>query len=138
MTKYDLSKYKDLSKEIQILQKQMRNITVDQHIVSDTVKGSSLFFPYTEHTIKVSGVDAERYYRRVAQIRRGLARRIRDAMEQVSAINDYIAAVDDGEVRNILQCRYVECMTWEEIAGVLHMCERTARRKFRKWWESCS
>ncbi len=138
MTKHDLSKLKDLNKEIIILQKQMANIYVKSNMVSDTVKGSSPFFPYVEHTIKVSGVDVDGYDRKVSQIRKCLARRIREAMDKVAEINKFIEAVEDAEVRNILTLRYSECLTWEEIAIELNMCERTARRKFRKWWESCS
>jgi DNA-binding transcriptional regulator YiaG len=136
MTKFDLKKLKDLNKEILILQRQMINIEVKTNIISDTVKGSSPRFPFTEHVIKVSGVDVAGYERKVARIHKSLAKRIREALDKKAEILEYIEAVNDIEIRNILTLRYSECLTWEEIAGVLHMSERTVRRKYQRWWES--
>jgi len=135
MTKFDLKKLKDLNKEILILQRQMINIEVKTNIISDTVKGSSPRFPFTEHVIKVSGVDVAGYERKVARIHKSLAKRIREALDKKAEILEYIEDVEDGEVRNILTLRYSECMTWEEIENMLHMHKRTAQRKFRKWWD---
>lgn len=136
MTKFDLKKLKDLNKEIEILNRQMDNIHVKANIATDKVKGSSPYFPYVEHCIKITGVDVAGYERKVARIRKSLAKRIHEAMDKKAEILEYINAVEDIEVRNILTLRYSECLTWEEIAGVLHMSERTVRRKYQRWWES--
>lgn len=138
MTKFDLKKLKDLNKEIEILNRQMAmaNVYVKANMVSDTVNGSSPYFPYVEHCIKITGVDVDGYERKVAFIRRSIARKIDEKMEQVAAINEYIESVQDGEMRNILRLRYMECMTWEEIGKELSMNERTAKRKYRRWWEN--
>lgn len=136
MTKFDLKKLKDINKEILILQRQMINIEVKTNIVSDTVKCSSPRFPFTEHVIKVSGVDVDGYDRKVARIRGAIIKKLHEAMDKKAEIIEYIETVEDVEVRNILTLRYSECLTWEEIAGVLHMSERTVRRKYQRWWES--
>lgn len=135
MTKFDLKKLKDLNKEIEILQKQMRNITVQPKTVTDCVKGSLACFPYSEQTIRITGVDVEGYERKVVRIRRAMAKKLQEVMQQVEEINRYIESVEDCEIRNILRLRYVDCLTWEEIEEVLHMNKRTAQRKFRKWWD---
>jgi len=136
MTKYDLRKLKDLNKEIEILKKQLNNIQVEEKFVSDAVKGSSPYFPYTEKTISITGIDTEAYNRKVARIRKAITKRLNEALDKKAEILEYIEAVEDIEVRNILTLRYSECLTWEEIAGVLHMSERTVRRKYQRWWES--
>ena len=137
MTKFDLKKLKDLNKEIEILNRQMSNIQVKANMVVDTVKGSSPRFPYVEHCIKVIGVDVDEYDRKVARIRKSITKRIHEAMDKKAEILEYINAVEDIEVRNILTLRYSECMTWEEIGNEMSMDERTARRKYRRWWDSC-
>lgn len=137
MTKKDLSKLKDLNKEILILQRQMTDIQVKANIVSDTVKCSSPRFPFTEHCIKVTGVDVDGYDRKVARIRRAIIKKLHEALDKKAEIIEYIETVEDIEVRNILMLRYSECLTWEDIGNVMSMDERTARRKFMKWWESC-
>jgi len=135
MTKFDLKKLKDINKEILILQRQMTDIQVKANIVSDTVKGSSPRFPFTEHVIKVSGVDVDGYDRKVARIRRTIIKKLHEALDKKAEIIEYIETVEDIEVRNILMLRYSECLTWEKIEDTLHMHKRTAQRKFRKWWD---
>lgn len=135
MTKKDLSKLKDLNKEILILQRQMTDIQVKANIVSDTVKCSSPRFPFTEHCIKVSGVDVYGYDRKVARIRRNIIKKLHEALDKKAETLEYIETVEDIEVRNILMLRYSECLTWEKIEDTLHMHKRTAQRKFRKWWD---
>lgn len=136
MTKFDLKKLKSLKKEIEILQQQLDKIKIQPKLVSDSVKGSMIRFPYTEHTITITGIDTEGYSQKVHRIRRALAKKMKEALALVDEINQYIDSVEDPETRNILRLRYVDCMTWEEIAEELHMCERTVRRKFQKWWNS--
>ena len=135
MTKFDLKKLKDLNKEIEILNREMSNIQVKANIGVDTVKGSSTRFPYVEHCIKVIGVDVDEYDRKVARIRKSITKRIHEAMDKKAEILEYINAVEDIEVRNILTLRYSECMTWEDIEVELHIHKRAAQRKFRKWWD---
>jgi DNA-directed RNA polymerase specialized sigma subunit len=135
LTKFDLRKLKDLNREIEILKKQMDNITVKTNMVSDTVTGSSPFFPFCEHTIKITGIDIEGYERKVNRIRKEQQKRIDELLNKVKEIKDFISQEPDSEMRAILECRYVDCLTWGEIAEEMHMCERTVRRKHRKWWD---
>lgn len=137
MTKFDLSKLKDLNKEIELLQRQIDDAYNKADKIYDTVKGSSPKLPFQERVIRVSGIDWNNYDRKVAGIRRRLQRRIDELMEQAAEINEFIAALPDVEVRMILQLKYVNGMSYEEIGPELGMNERTVRRKFRKWWESC-
>ena len=137
MTKFDLSKLKDMHKEIELLQRQIDDAYMKADKVYDTVKGSSPKLPFQERVIRVSGVDWHSYDRKVAGIKRKLQRRVDDLMEQAAEINEFISALPDVEVRMILQLKYVNGLTWEEIEVELGMSERTARRKFRKWWDEC-
>lgn len=136
MTKFDLTKLKDMHKEIELLQRQIDDAYNKADKIYDTVKGSSPKLPYQERVIRVSGIDWNNYDRKVAGIRRRLQRRIDELMEQAAEINEFIAALPDVEVRMILQLKYVNGMSYEEIGPELGMSERTVRRKFRKWWES--
>lgn len=135
MDKRQLSELKNLNKEIEFLKKQIMSISVEPEHTTDTVKGSSIEFPYTQHSIKISGIDWETYERKVNRLRRQYQRKIDELMDKAAEINEYIASVPDSEVRMILQCRYVNGLTWEEIEEATGINERTARRKFRKWWD---
>ena len=137
MTKFDLGQLKDLNKEIELLQRQIADAPLKAKKVFGTVKGSSPKLPYQERVILVTGVDWTDYERKVSGLRRKLQRRVGELMAKVEEINEFIEAVPDPETRTILQLKYINGMYFEEIGLELGMSERTVRRKFRKWWESC-
>ena len=135
MDKRELSELKKINKEIEFLKKQILSISVEPEFTTDTIKGSSIGFPYIQHSIKISGIDWETYDKKVNRLRRQYQRKLDELMDKAAEINEYIASVPDPEVRMILQCRYINGLTWEEIEEATGINERTARRKFRKLWD---
>ncbi|RCX20896.1 hypothetical protein DFR58_10198 [Anaerobacterium chartisolvens] len=131
----DLRQIHSLKKEIELLKKQIdgcwgRELTDP---VTDSVTGSYPEFPYIEHVIKVTGMTDGGYIKKVSRLKKQLTRRLAELMDKVEAANEYIAGVDDSEVRMILQCRYINGMTWEQIEAELGINYRTAQRKFSNW-----
>jgi len=126
---------KKINKEIEFLKKQINNISVDPEYTTDTVKGSLAEFPYTEQSIKIHGIDIVGHDKKIERLRRQYQRKLDELMDKAVEINEYIASVSDPEVRMILQCRYINGLTWEEVEEETGINERTARRKFRKWWD---
>lgn len=137
MTKFDLGQLKELNKEIELLERQIAEAPNKANKVFGTVKGSSRKLPYQERVILVSGVDWTDYEKKVVGLRKKLQHRVDELMTKVVEINAFIEGVPDAEVRMILQLKYINGMSYEEIGPELGMSERTVRRKFRKWWESC-
>jgi DNA-directed RNA polymerase specialized sigma24 family protein len=135
MTKKELGQLKDLHKEIEILQRQITEAPFRTKKIFDTVKGSSLKLPYQEHIIRVSGIDLKDYEKKVERLRRKLGRRIDELMDKRDEIMDFISAIPDVEIRMILECRYIDGMSFEQVGAAVGMSERTVRRKFRKWWD---
>jgi len=137
VTKKELSQIKNLNKEIVLLKKQIENIEtlINPEITTDIVKGSSPQFPYIEHTIKITGIDYNGYDKKVKRLRRQLQNRLNELMDKVAEANEYIAAIEDAEIRMILQCRYINGLTWDEIEKELYMSKRTAQIKLKKWWD---
>lgn len=135
MDKRELSELKKINKEIEFLKKQILSISVTPEITTDSVKGSSIDYPYIQHSIKISGIDWKSYDAKVNRLRRQYQRKLDELMDKAAEINEYIASVPDPEVRMILQCRYINGLTWEEVEEETGINERTARRKFRKWWD---
>lgn len=135
MNKSELSQLKHLSKEIEYLKKQLElaEYQVETKHTTDSVVGSSPTFPYVQHVIKISGVDVEDYERKVERLRRNLERRVRDLLDKVAEMQEYIETVPDSETRLILQCRFINGLTWEQIEAETGIPMTTAKRKFRKW-----
>lgn len=135
MNKSELFQLKHLSKEIEYLKKQLElaEYQVETRQTTDSVVGSSPTFPYVQHVIKISGVDVEDYERKVERLKRSLERRIQDLLDQVAEMQEYIETVPDSETRLILQCRFINGLTWEQIEAETGIPMTTAKRKFRKW-----
>lgn len=135
MNKSELFQLKHLSKEIEYLKKQLElaEYQVEARQTTDSVVGSSPTFPYVQHVIKISGVDVEDYERKVERLKRSLERRIQDLLDQVAEMQEYIETVPDSETRLILQCRFINGLTWEQIEAETGISMTTAKRKFRKW-----
>lgn len=135
MNKSELFQLKHLSKEIEYLKKQLElaEYQVEARQTTDSVVGSSPTFPYVQHVIKISGVDVEDYERKVERLRRSLERRVRDLLDKVAEMQEYIETVPDSETRLILQCRFINGLTWEQIEAETGIPMTTAKRKFRRW-----
>ena len=134
MTRTDLSQLQSLKKEIEILKNQIASI--NPGIVTDSVKGSSIRFPYTQHSILITGVDYKAFDAKVKSLTRQLHARVDELMDKVREINEYIATVEDSDTRSILQCKYINGLTWEQIEAETGLNERTAKRKFSRWCDT--
>lgn len=135
MDKRELSQLKHLSKEIELLKKQLdgAEYLAETRTTADYVTGSSSAFPYVKHAIKIAGVDIKDYEKRVQRLKNSLERQIETIMDRVAEMQEYIATVPDSETRLILQCRYINGLTWEQIEDETGINYRTAKRKYRRW-----
>lgn len=135
MDKCELSQLRYLSREIVQLKKQLEKTEsiVETRMVTDSVVGSSPAYPYIKHVIKITGVDISDYEKHVQRLRNSLKRQIDGLMDKVAEIQEYIETVPDSEMRMILQCRYINGLTWEQIESETGIPQTTAKRKFRKW-----
>lgn len=135
MNKEELSQISSLKKEIALLEKQINNVkyTVYPELGSDSVKGSSRHFPYTEHSIKITGTNYKGYKRKVKILTNELKARRNELINRISEINKYIESIPNSDVRMIVQCKYIDGLTWDEIEKELYMHKRTAQMKLKAW-----
>lgn len=137
MDKRELFQIRSIIKEIEYLQRQLDRAEYQTETRQTTVavKGSMRGFPYVEHTIKLTGVDMEDYIRKVKRLRMKLKHRIDELMATVEEAHEYIAGIPDSDIRLILQCRFINGMTWEQIEAETGIPITTAKRKYR-WWRN--
>ncbi|NLZ53111.1 MAG: RNA polymerase subunit sigma-24 [Thermoanaerobacteraceae bacterium] len=115
ITKKELKQIKHLKSEIEMLKKQVENL--DYVVTTDTVKGSTPYFPYIERNIKITGIDYKDYNRRLKRLQRMFRRRIEELMDLVEQANEYIGSIEDSLMRQILTLRYINGLTWEQVAA---------------------
>jgi hypothetical protein len=135
MNKSELFQLKNISKEIESLKNELREAEyqVETRMTTDSVVGSSPSFPYVQHVIKITGVDVGDYVAKVMKLKRSLSSRIQELLDKVTEANEYIATIPDSETRIILQYRFINGLTWEQIENDMGIPHTTAKRKFQKW-----
>lgn len=115
MDKKKLSQLRYLNKEIELLKEQIDNL--DYSITTDTVKGSDTEYPYINHSIKITGIDIQDYERKAKRLKRKLSRRVEELLDLLEEINEYIESIDDSLIRQIIILRYINGLTWDQVAA---------------------
>ena len=121
MTKKELSQLYYLNREIEMLKKQLSDLEDRQDdYICGTVKASSADYPYTLHSITVSGAsDPQAAYNRRAEIRETKALillKIEQCDIEYGRLIRYINGVDDSLMRQILTYRYINGFNWTQVA----------------------
>lgn len=139
MTREELSQYRKISKEIQLLQEQLarQEKELNQIKACGVVRGSSPAFPYVLHDIPVPGGEiCNRTLRSEYRLTlRHLKQRLRERQRELRRLDNYIASIEDAELRQIFMLRYVftNC-SWLQIArkmGPEHNAEALRKRHDR-------
>ena len=104
MTVAELKQYRSICRELV-----EKNIELKSKTIQGTVRGSDSEFPYTQHTMSVSGVESSNSNMR-------LLRRIDYLKRKKQEIEDFIDGIDDSLTRRIFEYRYFKIMNWEEVS----------------------
>lgn len=120
MDKQDLMEYQKLKREQALL---FRRITAlqekDVPIVAGKVKASSKEFPYTEHRISVQmhePVEIDRINRMI----KIYEERQKKVEQQMLEIETFIDGIEDAEIRQIFEMRFIEGRKLREIASAVN------------------
>jgi len=134
MTKEELSKLKKITAEVEQIKHELENIKPEY--VKDSVKASTVEFPYTEYNLKIGGYDTGEYDRKVKRIHNRLNRKLEELMEEKDMLTEYICSLTDSDLRQILMYRYINGMTWQEIGANMNYSFETVRKKHDKYIKS--
>lgn len=127
MDREQLAQLRFLSKEVRLIEEQIRNIKYT--VCSDSVKGSTLHFPYIYGSIPIEGINLEEHSKKVKRLKTKLFKRKTELIDLVSNINEYINNIDDSEIRQIIVLKYVNGLTWDSVARYLQYADESVPRK---------
>jgi len=99
LTRELLEDYPDICAEIQDLEREMHEP------VFDSVSGSGLDFPYTQHTVSIRGVPPE------------LAALKAKKEAEKAEIEQFIQGLPNSKLRRIVKYRVVHGMSWAQVAA---------------------
>ena len=115
-----LEDYRFLIIEIyQLTRKLERLQDTKSHIVTDTVRGSSHRNPYHERIIPITGI-SKKHMDTVERVEKTLKDRIKRTRESIVKIETFIAAIPRSDIRQSIECYYVQGLTWAETAKVVY------------------
>ncbi|MGH4125612.1 MAG: RNA polymerase subunit sigma-24 [Clostridium sp.] len=136
MTKEELSKLQKIISEIEQIKRELESI--EPEYAMDSVTGSSINFPYTQHSIKIEGYDIKSYEHKVQRIQNRLNRKLIELVEEKDMLTEYIYSLDDSDLRQILMYRYVKGLIWEDVGANMGYATITVRSKHDKFLKSIS
>ena len=131
MTKQELEQLRYLKTEIKVLQHELIEYRGNAPMATDSVTGSSPHFPYGKRIWKITGVDQAKLDR----MGRRLQRKIDELMDEMDRLNDYIDTIPDSEMRTIMQLRYRNECTLEEIGEELGYHKTSIQKKLAVFLE---
>ena len=109
MTAKELSQYKSAKAEIKSIHRELQELP-DYIEGTDTVKGSSPEYPYTEHPVTIRGhipnPRKEKLLTRVERLER-----------IVSEVDAFLDGIEDVNIARAIRLHYVNGQEWWKVAG---------------------
>ena len=125
---------KDLIERINSLNQKILNMEVND-IVSDTViRGRHGRKPVG--VIRIEGFPSREYTRRkhaLQQLKEKLERKVAELLELTNEVEQYIDGISDSRIRQIMRYRYMDDMTWIQVARQMHETEDSARKALERF-----
>lgn len=130
ITKDLLKQYSDLQKEIKELEQRIERLrNKEVQMVSDTVKGSSKYFPYVERTFTVTGIESCDISPQLEKLNNILYKRRAKCKEMAVEIEDFINTIPDSRTRRVFSLRYIDGFNWLQIARKIERYDESYPRK---------
>lgn len=121
-----LKKIRSIDKQIDLVKRQLNEIQTQ--VVQDRVDASSHCHPYTQYSLIIKGVEYNDS-QRILRYKRRLEHLLAELMDAKADVVDFIGGIDDPELHDILESRFIKGLTYSEIAAKLHYSDESVPRK---------
>lgn len=122
-----LKQYNDLQEEIKDLKKKIDKLS-DFKIERDKVTGSDSEFPYIKRSFTIEGYNIQDIDR-LNKLKELLVMRKLKCEEMKLEIEKFISNIPDSRTRRVFQYRYIDGLTWLQIARRIGKYEESYPRK---------
>ena len=140
LKKEDLDNLEKLKFESNSLTERINKIkSKPQKIIIDGVRGSSKTFPYTQHTVKIEGLDNSITYRKrkntIKKLEKMIAQKQRKIDKEILHIEYELNYIEEADIREIIRLKYFDNLNWIQIMHKLgYKSESTARMKLERFF----
>ncbi|MCI8644313.1 MAG: sigma-70 family RNA polymerase sigma factor [Lachnospiraceae bacterium] len=129
MDKQSLMGYQKLKREQALLLRRMKVLREKEvPVVMGKVKASSCDFPYIEHRLNVQ-MDEPVESDRIKRMLRIYRERQEKIGQQMLQIEEFIHGIEDAEIRQIFELRFIEGWKQEQIAKAIHLERSSVSKK---------
>lgn len=132
-----LENYRALADEIKDLEQKQKQLASLTEEVNDAVRGSSASWPYTAHTIQISGA-SEKHQAAIRRVEKLRQERLLEAQERLAEIEAYLSGIQDLKVRRMISLRYVDGLSWRQVARRMYGSpgfDEAARKRVKRFLE---
>jgi len=134
MTKEKIKEYYTKKNEIINLGKRIEKEKSEAAVIHDIVKGSSIEFPYTQHSVHVEGVDLKKTDL-VRSMEKRLQKAIGDLVYLQQEMEEVILKIPDSRTRLIFERIVYDNKPLKEVAQELDCDVSTVRKLYSKVFE---
>ena len=118
----NLNKLYWIKKEIEQIEERMKELTVLSAVsFSGMPSGNTVSSP------------VEKFNERLDTLKRKLAIKHAESLEEEERLERYIETIDDVEIRVLARARFIECKSWQQIGDENYMDRTTAYKKLNKY-----
>ena len=122
-----LTQYTDLQAEIKNLEKRIKKLE-NFKVEHDVVTGSNSEFPYQPRSFKIEGYNIQEVDR-LNKLKELLVMRKLKCEEMKLEIEKFISNIPDSRTRRVFQYRYIDGLSWLQIARRIGKYEESYPRK---------
>lgn len=130
-----LEQLSSLNIELDNIEKRLEEIeTKPRKIVQDSVQGSSSEYPYTRCTMKIEGIEEQRYNIRKKVLKKQYRSKIKRIKKLLKNVEYELNYIKDSEIREIIRMRYEENLSWIQIQiRMRYDSESKAKMKLKRF-----
>lgn len=131
-----LEQFRYLENEINMLKHRIVELrSRNEDYVSDTVTGSSKGRPFRQHTIVITGYGNPNM-KKISELELKYIHRQGQLCAELAKIEEFIDSLQDSELRQIIELRYVKGMSWNTVARTVYGYPSgdTARKKVARFF----
>lgn len=111
-----LEQFRYLKNEINMLENRIIDLrNRNESFVSDTVTGSSKDRPFQQHTIIITGYGNPNM-EKISELEIKYIKRQEQLCEELQKIENFIDRLQNSELRQIIELRYVKGFSWNAVA----------------------
>lgn len=118
----NLNKLYWIKKEIEQIEERMKELTVLSAVsFSGMPSGNTVSSP------------VEKFNERLDKLKRKLAIKHAESLEEEERIEKYIETIEDVEIRVLARARFIECKSWQQIGDENFMDRTTVYKKLNRY-----